>query len=104
MTALVEYGRQRGVKVMIEFDIPGHAASWCAGYPDICPSETCLQPLDPSSEITFELIEALHRAGSSEGSISLLTAASGRRRSGLQVLERVSAGAALGEAAGVYKQ
>jgi hexosaminidase len=57
--ALVEYGRLRGVKVMIEFDIPGHAASWCAGYPEICPSDTCLQPLDPSSEVTFELIESL---------------------------------------------
>ena len=44
---------------MIEFDIPGHAASWCTGYPEICPSDTCLQPLDPSSEVTFELIEAL---------------------------------------------
>lgn len=47
------------VRVMIEFDIPGHAASWCTGYPEICPSDTCLQPLDPSSDLTFELIESL---------------------------------------------
>jgi hexosaminidase len=56
---VVEYGRERGVKVMIEFDMPGHAASWCTGYPDICPSTTCLQPLNPASNLTFPLITSL---------------------------------------------
>lgn len=56
---LVEYGRQRGVKIMIEYDIPGHAASWCAGYPEICPSMSCKQPLNPASNTTFALIESL---------------------------------------------
>lgn len=56
---LVEYGRKRGVKIMIEFDMPGHAASWCAGYPSICPSSTCLQPLNPASNLTFPLITSL---------------------------------------------
>jgi hexosaminidase len=55
----VEYGRARGVKIMIEFDMPGHAASWCTGYPEICPSTSCLQPLDPSSNVTFPLITSL---------------------------------------------
>jgi hexosaminidase len=55
----VEYGRARGVKIMIEFDIPGHAASWCTGYPEICPSPSCLEPLNPASELTFEIIESL---------------------------------------------
>jgi hexosaminidase len=57
--SLVEYGRLRGVKIMIEFDMPGHAGSWCAGYPEICPSPTCTQPLDPSSDATFPLITSL---------------------------------------------
>jgi hexosaminidase len=39
--------------------IIGHAASWCTGYPDICPAPTCLQPLDPSSNQTFPLITSL---------------------------------------------
>jgi len=56
---VVEYARLRGVKVMIEFDMPGHAASWCAGYPDICPSATCKQPLNPASNATFPLITSL---------------------------------------------
>ena len=34
---------------MVEFDMPGHAASWCAGYPEICPSPTCKQPLNRTS-------------------------------------------------------
>ena len=56
---LVEYARQRGVRVMVEFDIPGHAASWCVGYPEVCPFPTCLTPLDPSSNATFALMERL---------------------------------------------
>lgn len=58
---VVEYARQRAVRVMVEFDNPGHAASWCAGYPEICPSTSCLEPLNPSTEATFELIEDLFR-------------------------------------------
>jgi hexosaminidase len=56
---LVEYGRQRGIKIMIEFDMPGHAGSWCTGYPEICPSTSCLQPLNPASNLTFPLITSL---------------------------------------------
>ena len=37
----------------------GHAASWCKGYPEVCPSPQCTQPLNPASASTFELIEAL---------------------------------------------
>jgi len=59
VTEIVEYAKDRGVRVMIEFDLPGHAASWCAGYPDICPSPTCTQPLDPSSAQTWEVLGGL---------------------------------------------
>jgi hexosaminidase len=59
MADVVEYARQRGIRVVIEFDIPGHAESWCKGYPSVCPSITCPTPLDPSVQDTYDLMTGL---------------------------------------------
>merc|ERR1719201_2978956 len=59
VASIVEYARLRGVRVMVEFDMPGHAGSWCAGYPEVCPSVGCPQPLNVASNATFELITDL---------------------------------------------
>lgn len=56
---MVEYARARGVRVMIEFDMPGHAGSWCKGYPEVCPSSSCTQPLNVASNATWDLITDL---------------------------------------------
>lgn len=59
IAAVVEYARLRGVRVMVEFDMPGHASSWCAGYPEVCPSLDCKGPLNVANEATFNLITSL---------------------------------------------
>eukprot|EP01100_Stratorugosa_tubuloviscum_P015098 TRINITY_DN847_c0_g1_i1.p1 TRINITY_DN847_c0_g1~~TRINITY_DN847_c0_g1_i1.p1 ORF type:complete len:544 (-),score=243.52 TRINITY_DN847_c0_g1_i1:107-1738(-) len=75
---IVEYAKLRGIRVMIEFDTPGHAYSWGVGYPELlpdgyedvfncpnkCPPEAgnpCNVPLDPSKDFTYEVVsDVLH--------------------------------------------
>ncbi|KAJ7521901.1 hypothetical protein O6H91_19G073500 [Diphasiastrum complanatum] len=56
---IVEYARLRGINVMAELDVPGHARSWGNGYPNLWPSSNCTQPLDVSNKFTFEVIDGI---------------------------------------------
>ncbi|XP_078429452.1 beta-hexosaminidase 1 [Wolffia australiana] len=56
---LVEYAKRRGVNIMPEIDVPGHAESWGIGYPDLWPSPICREPLDVSQEFTFSVISGI---------------------------------------------
>jgi len=66
MQQIVDYGYQRGVRVVPEVDVPGHAYSWGYGYPTVraqCPSSLAANinnyPLDPSQDLTFQILDAL---------------------------------------------
>lgn len=56
ISKVVEYGRKRGIRVVGEIDTPGHANAICVGNPEVCPSQDCKSPLDPTKEETFNLL------------------------------------------------
>jgi hexosaminidase len=65
MNSVVTYGLNRGVRVVIEFDTPGHAASWGVGYPQLtvtdCHSYTHNInniPLNPTLDSTYQLMHS----------------------------------------------
>jgi len=65
---LIAYARDRGIRVMPEFDMPGHATSWFVGYPELAsapgPYEITERwgiqdpAMDPTSDQTYEFLGA----------------------------------------------
>ncbi|HWF07128.1 MAG TPA: beta-N-acetylhexosaminidase [Bryobacteraceae bacterium] len=65
--AVIAYAWERGVRVIPEFDIPGHSTSWLAGYPALSSSEMPLgvvhefgDPtgvIDPTKESTYRFLD-----------------------------------------------
>ncbi|GAB2216073.1 hypothetical protein Droror1_Dr00023840 [Drosera rotundifolia] len=56
---IVNFAKMRGIHVMAEVDIPGHAESWGVGYPDLWPSSSCREPLDVSKNFTFDVVSGI---------------------------------------------
>jgi hexosaminidase len=64
---VIEYARVRGIRVVPEFDMPCHATSWFAGYPQLASGPGPYQPItkwgifdpamDPTRESTFEFLD-----------------------------------------------
>ena len=64
---VVEYARERGIRVVPEFDMPCHTTAWFAGYPQIAsgpgPYEIATKwgvldaAMDPTRETTYEFLD-----------------------------------------------
>src|SRR5213075_3447858 len=64
---IIAYARERGIRVMPEFDIPGHSTSWLVGYPEIgsAPGPYKIErgagifepALDPTREQTYKFLD-----------------------------------------------
>ncbi|VDP94734.1 unnamed protein product [Trichobilharzia regenti] len=46
--SLIEFARLRGVRVIVEFDTPGHTLSWGKGHPEILSGEARKGPINPT--------------------------------------------------------
>lgn len=65
---VVAYARDRGIRVVPEFDIPGHTTSWLVGYPELASAPGpytigrtwgVFEPvMDPSREETYAFLDA----------------------------------------------
>ena len=60
---LIQYARDRGIRVVPEFDMPGHSRSWVIGYPELASGpgpftlETGDPIIDPTREETYKFLE-----------------------------------------------
>lgn len=62
-----EYAHDRGIRVIPEFDMPGHTISWFAGYPDLASGSGPYQierhwgifdsAMDPTRESTYQFLD-----------------------------------------------
>jgi hexosaminidase len=70
MRELIAYARDRGVRVVPEFDVPGHAVSWLVAYPLLASGtapqglvrseyDTLRPPFDPTQEATYQLLDTV---------------------------------------------
>lgn len=65
---LIAYARDRGIRVVPEFDTPGHTSSWLAAYPQLASGPGPYEigrhwgsfdaSLDPTRESTYEFLDA----------------------------------------------
>ena len=64
---VIAYARDRGIRVVPEFDMPGHATSWFVGYPQLASAPGPYQierkfgvfdpAMDPSREATYQFLD-----------------------------------------------
>ena len=65
---IIAYARDRGIRVIPEFDMPGHSTAWFVGYPDLAsgPGPYSIErkwgvfdpAMDPTRESTYKFLDA----------------------------------------------
>ncbi len=66
--SVIAYARDRGIRVVPEFDVPGHATSWFVGYPQLASAPGPYQlerrfgifdpAMDPTKESTYQFLDS----------------------------------------------
>ncbi|HEY4320544.1 MAG TPA: family 20 glycosylhydrolase [Gemmatimonadales bacterium] len=66
---VVAYAADRGIRVMPEFDVPGHSSSWFVGYPELTVGSgpfsiartwgTFVPTMDPTRESTYHFLDTV---------------------------------------------
>jgi hexosaminidase len=66
---LISYARDRGIRVVPEFDMPGHSTAWFVGYPELASAPGPYQierkwgvfdpAMDPTEERTYKFLDKL---------------------------------------------
>jgi len=66
---VIEYARDRGIRVVPEFDMPGHATAWFAGYPELAsgPGPYSIErkwgifdpAIDPTRDEVYQFLDGL---------------------------------------------
>merc|ERR1719273_20131 len=69
MAHIVQYAKNRGIRIIPEIDVPAHTRSWALAYPDIsahCPKYNphpewpgYYTPMDPSNELIYSIIDGV---------------------------------------------
>ena len=67
MKDIISYARDRGIRIVAEFDMPGHSTSWFVGYPDLASAPGpysidrkwgVMDPaMDPTRESTYKFLD-----------------------------------------------
>ena len=68
---IIDYASDRGIRVVPEFDLPGHATSWLVGYPELASAPGPYQiergfgvfdpTINPTQESTYQFLDAFFK-------------------------------------------